>query len=90
MYHQYINSTSISHGTGNVDVTLTPQQGVTYWVWAALQGGAVTGGAVDASHTFMTAWNNSTGLTPAATVPEPGTAALFVFALGTLGFMRKR
>jgi hypothetical protein len=90
VYHQYINSTSISHGTGNVDVTLTLQQGVTYWVWAALQGGAVNGGAVDASHTFMTAWNNSTGLTPAATVPEPGTAALFVFALGTLGFMRKR
>lgn len=76
----YDDEATTSIGLGNLSVTVNLDPGDAVWIWAFVQTPATNGGWVDASHTFVTAWDDPTGLVPTAVaaVPEPGTLALFL------------
>ena len=81
----YRDSTSTLTGNGTLSVVVNLNPGDAVWVKALVQTPAVNGGWVDSSHTFVTSWDNSSGLTPAAVaIPEPTTLALSLFALAAV------
>jgi PEP-CTERM motif len=73
-----------------IPVALNP--GDALWVWAFVQTPAADGSVVDATHTFITGWDNIEGLIPANVhfVPEPGTVSLLCLGLGLAGLARRR
>lgn len=75
-------------GSASFGVTVTLNPGDTIWVWALLQTPATNGSVVDASHTLVTHWDDSTALTPAVSVPEPASLALVGLALAA-GLVRQ-
>lgn len=75
----YTDSASTLAGTATLSATVRLNPGDAVWVWTLLQTPAANGGWVDASHTFVTAWDDPAGLTPAVVaVPEPGALALWL------------
>jgi hypothetical protein len=94
-----INS-AYSSGVGGAfpSVTINLVQGQTYWVWTLLQAASNDGGSSNAADTFVTQWNDTTGLTPAATVSAPeidstsaaGGLTLLVGGLVVLGGRKQR
>jgi len=92
---QYQFAAATAASTGSASVTITLQQGVTYWVDAILQAASTNGGASDASHTFVTQWSNSVGLTAATVTAAPEidpatTSTPLVFLFGSLAVLRGR
>ena len=74
-------------------MTLTP--GETVWVQVLLQTPAANGSYVDASHTLITGWSDTSDLTPAVTslplpVPEPSSLALYALGLAATAFAAAR
>jgi hypothetical protein len=89
----YADTSTNPSGSGSfsVDVPLAP--GETIWLRVLLQTPAANGSYVDASHTLVTGWNDSTDLTPAVTslpVPEPTPIALFGLGLAALAVAQRR
>lgn len=89
----YGDQFSTSAGLAAPSITLGLNPGDSFWVWAFIQTPAADGSIVDASHTFITAWNNIENLMPAAqahTVPEPGTLGPIALGLALAGLARRR
>lgn len=93
----YSDSASNATGLATLGVAVILNPGETVWVWALLQTPATDGSTVDASHTFVTAWDNSADLTPGyrppptVSVPEPGnTVALMGITLIGVGLAWRR
>lgn len=82
-----------ANGTENLSVAVALNPGDTVWALALLQTPAVNGGRVDTA-TFMTAWDDPTGLVPATiAVPEPSASALLLvggLALFGVAWRRRR
>ncbi|HKE96851.1 MAG TPA: PEP-CTERM sorting domain-containing protein [Povalibacter sp.] len=76
--------------TFSISVALNPGDAV--WVWAFLQTPAADGSFVDASHTFLTGWDDIADLIPANVyqVPEPGTLVLFCLGVALLSWQARR
>jgi hypothetical protein len=80
------------NGSATLGVTVTLDPGEVVWILALLQTPAVNGGEIDASHTFITGWDDPSNLVPASVsgVPDPGTAALLGLGLASMaGFGRR-
>jgi hypothetical protein len=79
------------HGSGTVSATVTLQPNETVWVWGILQTPATNNSNVDASHTFITAWDNPANLVPGAIapIPEPTTLSLMAIGLAGIGVARR-
>ena len=77
-------------GTASVTVTLTPGESI--WVRALLQTPGTNGGWVDASHTFVTGWDDATSLVAAevSAVPVIGTPWLVGIGLLAMVGVRRR
>ncbi len=89
----FSDSVSRTGGTANLGVTVTLDPGETVWLYVLLQTPAVNGSVIDASHTLVTGWDNTTDLTPAVTslpVPEPTPLALFGLGLAALVVAKRR
>ena len=89
----FSDNASISGGSANLGVTVTLNPGETVWLYVLLQTPAVNGSVIDASHTLVTGWNDTTNLTPAVTslpVPEPTPLALFGLGLAALAVAKRR
>jgi hypothetical protein len=70
---------SNASGNGILSVTIDIHPGDAIWVWAMVQTPATNGGWVDSSHTFVTAWDETSSLTPAVVaIPEPGALAMML------------
>lgn len=81
---------SVTNGTANLSATVTLNPGDAVWVYALVTTSTVSGGFVDASHTFVTSWNDATDLVPSAgvtAVPLPSTVSLLVTALAVFGML---
>ena len=87
---EYQDRTSTSSGVGTLSVEVVLNPGDTVWVWTLLQTPAANGSTVDASHTFITQWNNIAGLTPAAAIPEPESLGLLCLALASASVALRR
>jgi hypothetical protein len=75
----YNDQTSALNASGNLSVAVTLNPGDSIWVWVILQTPATNGGWVDASHTFITAWSETSSLVPAVVaVPEFGAFGLWL------------
>lgn len=90
----YTDAPSTTAGTATLGVSVTLNPGDSVWVWALLQTPATNGGTVDAAHTFVTAWNDTSDLLPAivapAPVPEPTTVLLLALGFAELSVARIR
>jgi hypothetical protein len=84
------NSTTDGATTFGVTATLNP--GDRIWVFTLLQTSAPDGSMIDASHTLITAWDDTVDLIPAivSAVPEPTTLALLGIGVAGIGFARRR
>ena len=89
----FSDSVSRTGASANLGVTVTLDPGETVWLYVLLQTPAVNGSVIDASHTLVTGWDDTTDLTPAVTslpVPEPTPLALFGMGLAALAVARRR
>jgi hypothetical protein len=89
----FSDDTSTASGTGNLGVTLNLTPGETVWLYVLLQTPAVNGSVVDASHTLVTGWDDTSALLPAVTsapVPEPSSWAFMGCGLAALAALRRR
>lgn len=73
--------------TRQFDFTVDP--GDSFYVWSRLLATADQLGEVDAFNTLTATLTNNVGFTPAAVVPEPSTASLFVIGLLGLGMLHR-
>jgi len=87
---QFEDGTTNPDGSATLSATVTLVPGETIWVWSVLQAIGTNGGTVDASHTLDTGWNDSTGLIPAATVPEPATLGLLLGGVAACAMALRR
>jgi hypothetical protein len=87
----YDPALNVVNGAHTVSVTVTLNPNDTVWVWGLLQTPATNNSNVDASHTFITAWDNPANLVPAAIapIPEPATLSLMAVGLAGIGFARR-
>lgn len=76
---QVLAADEAAGGSADLAVSISLNPGDAIWVLVTLQTPAANGGWVDASHTFITSWDNPDDLIPA--IPEPGTIALTCAAL---------
>lgn len=86
----YANSKTTASGNGAVNVSVSLNPGDTVWVQTILIASAFNGDIIDASHTFVTAWENGVDLKPASTVPDIPTFALFIVGLVLLATYWRR
>ena len=88
----FVDTGTTASGLGTLSVTVTLTPGETIWLQVLLQTPAANASIVDASHTLITGWNDTTDLTPAAIsapVPEPSSWALFGAGFALLLTMRR-
>ena len=86
----FLDGNSTSNGLGSIGVTVNLNPGDALWVWALVQTPATNGGWIDSSHTFVTAWNETSNLTPSAVaVPEPKTLALLLSGIIFIAYVKK-
>ena len=89
----FSDDTTVSGASGNLSVTLNLTPGETVWLYVLLQTPAVNGSVVDASHTLVTGWDDTSALVPAVTsapIPEPSSWALFGCGLAAVAVLRRR
>lgn len=67
-------------GTLSAPVVLLP--GETVWIEAIVQTPAPNGAVIDASHTFVTGWDDASNLVAASSVPEPGIPVMWGVGMG--------
>ncbi len=87
----YSDAADTAAGSGTASVTVTLDPGETIWVRALLQTPGTNGGWVDASHTFVTGWDDPTSLVAgqSSTVPVIGTPWLIGIGLLAMAGMRR-
>ncbi len=85
----YQDNLTNAAGTGSLGVTLTLNPNDSFWIVTWLQTPAANGAWVNVN-SFAAGWDDSNGITPANSVPEPGTLALLGLGLVGLGFGRRR
>ena len=86
----FSDGNSTANGLGSIGVTVSLNPGDAIWVWALVQTPATNGGWIDSSHTFVTAWNETSNLTPSAVaVPEPKTLALLLSGIIFIAYVKK-
>ena len=91
--NSFLDDTTNPGGSANLSVTLNLTPGETVWLYVLLQTPAVNGSVVDASHTLVTGWDDTSDLLPAVTsapVPEPSSWALFGCGLAAVAALRRR
>lgn len=80
----FSDTASTAHGAGVLGVTVTLQPGETIWALVSLSTPAPNGDVVDAAHTFVTSWDDSSNLTSASAVPEASSLNLMSAGLAVL------
>ncbi|MBV6418260.1 MAG: hypothetical protein CMLOHMNK_03065 [Steroidobacteraceae bacterium] len=88
----YWSNAAAPSGFHVLSTTVTINPGDTIWVRALMNTPAANGVVVDASSTFITAFDDFSDLTPrlAIAVPEPGTLASFVVGIAGAALVRRR
>jgi hypothetical protein len=86
----YHDTSSTANGLANLAVTVNFSAGQTIWVDVTVQTPAPNGSDVNAGDTFITSWDDTSNLTPAAQVPEPVTLALLGVGLAGMTASRRR
>ncbi|HEY4081816.1 MAG TPA: hypothetical protein VGM81_14075 [Burkholderiaceae bacterium] len=88
----YSDAADTAAGSGMASVSVTLDPGESIWVRALLQTPGTNGGWVDASHTFVTGWDDATSLVAAevSAVPVIGTPWLVGIGLLAMVGVRRR
>lgn len=90
-FSEYWGRESTDTGLGRMALTVALSPGDTVWVRGLLRTPAIHRGWTDASHTFVTAWDDSSNLVPGAfALSSPGSLTLVGLAGLALGLRRRR